>query len=95
MAKYRRGQWYIVASRYREILGAPMLIDRALWPALRNLRGDTGARKILPRYGDATTFIDWDEGQFDLDTPQDVEQFRRGYASRCCAAAHGLDASPV
>jgi molybdenum cofactor cytidylyltransferase len=80
--KYQQEQWQIVASRYLEILGAPMLIDRALWPDLHNLRGDTGARKILPLYEHVTTFIDWDAGQFDLDTPQDVEKFRRGYSSR-------------
>lgn len=81
MAKYQKGQWQIVASRYDEVLGAPMLIDRALWPELLNLRGDTGARRILPLHSDVTTFINWDEGQFDFDTAEDVERFRRGYSN--------------
>ena len=79
VAKYQQEEWQIVASRYCEILGAPMLIDRALWPELRNLRGDTGARKLLSRYADTTSFVDWSEGQFDLDTLQDVEKLRRDY----------------
>ena len=81
IAKYQKEPWQIIASRYGEVLGAPMVIDRALWPALRDLRGDTGARKILPHYQETTTFIDWSEGQFDLDTTEDVERFRRGYTS--------------
>lgn len=81
ITEYRQEQWQIVASRYLEILGAPMLIDRSLWPDLRKLRGDTGARKLLSLYGYTTTFMDWNEGQYDLDTPQDVERFRRGYSN--------------
>jgi molybdenum cofactor cytidylyltransferase len=80
ITKYQIENSQIVASRYHNVLGAPMLIDRALWPDLRELRGDIGARKILPLYEHTTTFIDWNEGQFDLDTIEDVEKFRRAFS---------------
>lgn len=69
---YRSGNWDIAASRYNEVLGAPMIVSRALWPELHELRGDTGARKLLASHAQTTTFIEWTDGQFDLDTPDDV-----------------------
>lgn len=69
---YRSGNWNIVASRYNEVLGAPLIVSRALWPELLELRGDTGARKLLAFHAQATTCIEWADGQFDLDTPADV-----------------------
>lgn len=73
--KYQRGLCNIVASRYDGVLGAPLILDRELWPELRALRGDTGVRKILPSHKGTTTFIEWEAGKFDLDTPDDVKAF--------------------
>lgn len=73
LAKYRRGDWDIVASRYDGIAGAPLIIGRTLWPEIWELRGDTGMRKILPSRRASTLCIEWEDGKFDLDTPEDVE----------------------
>ncbi len=73
LAKYRSGGWTIVASRYDDVLGAPLIVGRELWPELHELRGDGGVRKILPAHSKETATVDWEEGQFDLDTPADVE----------------------
>lgn len=70
---YQSGDWDITASRYSEVLGAPMIVSRALWPELFALRGDTGARKLLAFHPETTTLIEWTDGQFDLDTPADVD----------------------
>jgi len=37
----------IVAPRFQDGIGNPVLFDRALWPALRAISGDTGARTLL------------------------------------------------
>ena len=59
----------IVASRYNETLGAPLIIARALWPELSQLRGDVGARRVIMRH--EANFIEWPDGAFDVDTRED------------------------
>ncbi|RYZ81219.1 MAG: hypothetical protein EOP06_23905, partial [Proteobacteria bacterium] len=73
--QYLGGGWDIVASRYDDVLGTPLIVGKALWPELHSLRGDVGVRKILPMHRERTTFVQWDNGQFDLDTPEDVAAY--------------------
>ena len=61
----------IVASRYNETLGAPLIIARELWPELLELRGDVGARRVIARH--ESSFIEWPGGAFDVDTREDWE----------------------
>jgi len=77
VARYRAGDAAIVAPRFLDGLGNPVLFDRALWPELRQLSGDTGAREILrarradvrevavaaPRLPDVDTWDDYVEAQ--------------------------------
>jgi len=77
VARYRAGDAAIVAPRFLDGIGNPVLFDRALWPELRQLRGDTGAREILrarraevremavatPRLPDVDTWDDYVEAQ--------------------------------
>ena len=67
--KYRAGNAPIVASRYDETLGAPLVIARALWPELLALRGDVGARRVILRH--QARWIEWPEGAADVDTRSD------------------------
>ena len=67
--KFERQSAPIVASRYNETLGAPMIIARALWPELLQLRGDIGARRVIMRHD--ASFIEWPDGARDVDTPED------------------------
>ncbi len=69
--RFERGDAPIVASRYNETLGAPLVIGRALWPELLQLRGDVGARRVIMRH--QASFIEWPDGAFDVDTRQDWE----------------------
>lgn len=60
----------IVASRYGGKLAPPVSFAPAHFPALRNLRGDAGARALLQMNPDQITIIETgDLG--DLDTPDD------------------------
>ena len=71
MELWHRGEAPIVASRYGETVGAPLVIGRALWPELLELRGDVGARRVIARH--QTVIVDWPEGAVDVDTPGDWE----------------------
>ena len=70
---WQNGDAPIVASRYNETLGAPLVIGRALWPELLKLRGDVGARRVI--VGHEAGFIEWPEGAWDVDTREDWEKY--------------------
>ena len=55
----------LVLSRYQGVLGAPALVDRALFPKLLTLRGESGARSLLGEAGSV--------GEVRLRSSQDVD----------------------
>lgn len=63
------------ACAYGGSLGIPAILPRRLFPDLLALRGDRGAKAILLREHAAT--LPFPEGEADLDTPGDLERFRR------------------
>jgi CTP:molybdopterin cytidylyltransferase MocA len=60
---------------YADTLGIPAVVPRRLFPELKTLRGDQGAKPVLLREGPAA--LPFPAGAFDLDTPEDLERFRR------------------
>jgi molybdenum cofactor cytidylyltransferase len=60
---------------YADTLGIPAVVPRRLFSELEALRGDQGAKTILLRENPAA--LPFPEGAFDLDTPADLERFRR------------------
>jgi CTP:molybdopterin cytidylyltransferase MocA len=68
-------------------LGHPILFDRSLFPALRLLRGDAGARGILKRHADEVVRVEGAPLR-DLDTPADYEALLAG---KPAANDEGLD----
>jgi CTP:molybdopterin cytidylyltransferase MocA len=77
LSRYRGGNWDIVASKYDGVLGAPLIVGRALWAEVDGLRGDAGVRKILPSHQQSTSYIEWDGGRFDVDTVDDVTRLQK------------------
>ena len=67
--KFERQNAPIVASRYNETLGAPLILARELWPELLELRGDVGARRVIMRH--EASFVEWPDGAIDVDTRAD------------------------
>lgn len=65
-----------VACRYDESWGVPVLIGRELLAELTELTGDQGAKPLLKKYIQEVVFVDFEKGNIDLDTPEDVEKFR-------------------
>lgn len=68
----------VVACRYAGVPGPPALFGRAWFPALRSLRGEEGARRILKKAGSQVRVVEWPDGAFDLDTREDWEQWVAG-----------------
>ncbi len=66
----------IVACAYGNTVGTPVLFSKNYFPELLQLQGDGGAKKILKKYGDAVGTISFPEGNVDIDTPQDYEEWK-------------------
>jgi molybdenum cofactor cytidylyltransferase len=60
----------IVASDYGEALGPPCVFDRAYFPELLALTGDSGARKLFKKYPCRT--VVFPGGRVDIDTPEEA-----------------------
>jgi len=67
----------IVAARYGDHSGPPVLFSRRHFQELTELRGPGGARPLLDRHADQVIAIDLPELGADLDTPEDYASFQR------------------
>jgi molybdenum cofactor cytidylyltransferase len=62
----------VVACAYGGGLGVPALFDRSLFPELRALEGDAGARRVIEAHRDAVVSVPFPEAAVDVDTAEDV-----------------------
>ncbi len=70
LSRHRRDGCDLVMSRYQGVLGPPALVDRALFPRLLTLRGESGARSLL---GEARSVAEVRlRGSQDVDTREDA-----------------------
>lgn len=88
LAAWRAGA-RIAAVFHAGRLTHPVVFDRGLFPALRLLHGDVGARAIVKTHWDEVALIEGPSLQ-DLDTPSDYEAFVAGGS---IAKDEGLDRS--
>lgn len=72
-AAYHRRRPLLVIPEFNGQRGNPVIVGRELFPRLRALTGDTGARKLFAQYSDRTVRVaaDSDSIHFDLDMPED------------------------
>lgn len=75
------GQKGIVASAYAGTLGTPVLFTRHFFGALMGLEGDEGAKKLLKKYPEEVTAVDFPQGEMDIDTAEDYERALKLVAS--------------
>jgi molybdenum cofactor cytidylyltransferase len=75
VAAWRRRPGLAAAAHYSGRSGVPAVLPRGYWRALRDLKGDAGARALLQ--GPRITLIDMPEATFDVDTPADVARFAK------------------
>lgn len=69
---YQQGQYPIVATAYQEQSGVPALFDQTFFPHLRDLSGDTGARKLISRQREHVFMIQFEAAGVDIDTAEDA-----------------------
>jgi CTP:molybdopterin cytidylyltransferase MocA len=62
---------HVVASRYGGALGVPALFARPMFGVLLGLQGASGAKAVIRAERDPVA-IDWPDGAFDVDTPDDA-----------------------
>jgi len=73
---FRSSSAQIIASRYQGTKGTPALFTKKYFSDLRSLRGDKGARKLIESKADRIVqCVDFDQGEIDLDTPEDYFRF--------------------
>jgi molybdenum cofactor cytidylyltransferase len=72
MQTFAEKKYPIVACDYGEQLGVPILFDKSFFSKLKNLKGEQGAKLFLKDYANKITSIDFKEGLFDIDTPEDL-----------------------
>jgi molybdenum cofactor cytidylyltransferase len=75
LAAWRRRPGLGTAAHYDSRVGVPAVLPRRYWRAVRELRGDSGARALL-RADTAVTLVEMPEAAVDLDTPEDVSAWR-------------------
>ena len=66
-----------IAATYQQTLGVPAIFRAALYPQLRQLKGQKGAKPLLRKYADELIAYPFPQGHIDLDTPQDWQAYLR------------------
>lgn len=63
----------IVLSKYKKGIGPPSFFDAALFPEMQKLQGDIGAKPIVQKYKSLVVTVDFEQGNLDIDTPEDLK----------------------
>lgn len=61
----------IVTCNYGEAIGPPALFHRSFFTELLQLKGDSGARKIIQQHSDEVATVLFPKGKIDIDTEED------------------------
>lgn len=64
----------IVASKYADTVGTPVLFTKKYFEDLSNLSGQEGAKKLVQKFKDDTAQINFEKGAIDIDTQNDYQQ---------------------
>jgi molybdenum cofactor cytidylyltransferase len=64
----------VVASTYGGSFGVPALFSRTLFAELSLLEGAAGAKQVIKRHASEAHFLPFDEGEVDVDTPDDFSR---------------------
>jgi molybdenum cofactor cytidylyltransferase len=74
LIKYQQTGKPIIASRYETGMGTPALFDKTIFAALKDLKGDTGAKKIMKENPDWVETVNFPLGNIDIDTQTDYKK---------------------
>ncbi len=73
ITKFQETDSLIVACQYQNTLGVPALFHRQLFSELLALDAQTGAKRLIKKYHALAAAVQFPEGAFDIDTPDDYE----------------------
>ena len=76
VAIHKRSGKPIVTCNYLDAVGPPALFHRSTFNKLLQLKGDTGARKIIQQYGDEVATLLFTKGKIDIDTEEDYNALK-------------------
>ncbi len=84
IASHLKSQLPIGAVKLSDRAGHPVIFRRDLFPELKTLTGDMGARALLKKYRDQICFIAPEMGydHRDIDTAEDYQKFQRDMKER-------------
>ncbi len=68
----------IVASQYSGSLGTPAFFAASYFPALLQLTGAEGAKKLFNRYANDVSYYPFPQGSIDIDTREDYKRLISG-----------------
>jgi molybdenum cofactor cytidylyltransferase len=63
----------IIAARYAETYGTPALLHHTYFEELLLLTGDTGAKPLMKQHVSDISFVDFPQGDIDIDIPEDLK----------------------
>jgi molybdenum cofactor cytidylyltransferase len=75
LEKYQESKKPIVACTYEDSVGVPALFDRLFFPDLLELRGQSGAKKVIEQNMGSVLVIPFPMGHIDIDTEEDYDRF--------------------
>jgi molybdenum cofactor cytidylyltransferase len=67
----------IIAAKYGQIKGTPVLFDQKYFSLLLLLKGDTGAKFILQQNTEDIATVEFSLGEIDIDTQEDYEKLSK------------------
>lgn len=73
---HRDGGKTIVACMYNGAVGTPVYFNHSYFNDLLKLTGDTGAKKIILKEPDNVGFVEFPQGDIDIDTEQDYVKLK-------------------
>jgi molybdenum cofactor cytidylyltransferase len=63
----------MIASKYKGVIGVPVLFPRILFQELLKVDDRKGARELLIKYPEQMVSIPFEKGEIDIDTPEDLK----------------------
>jgi molybdenum cofactor cytidylyltransferase len=64
----------VIASAYGGSFGVPVLFGRTLFDELTRLEGPAGAKEVIRRHAAEASFLPFQDGEVDVDTPDDFSR---------------------
>lgn len=64
----------IIACRYADTVGTPVLFDAKYFERLKELSGQEGAKRLLNTYSDDVATVPFTDGRIDIDTEEDYQK---------------------